>query len=176
MISTTSKTGSPTTTTRSLGRITRAGDTIVGLYNTTAGGSTGAKNGRYSGSSKTPIYAVVDVPGVDTGFYVTSSISNASIAVGLFFATANDGPNHDPLSASFEGTNSDACNSGSSRTLFYNGSTGINAIFAPDRMTYCIQKNFANITPSKSYRLLVTSQRDPEWAFQYSGAHVIGYT
>ncbi|CAF1163166.1 unnamed protein product [Adineta ricciae] len=194
--STTSETSSPTLTTQSLGRITQAGDTIVGLYNTTAGGSTGGKNGLYSGPSETPIYAIdgststkyfnygvtggsnttANAPGIGTGFYITPSISNASIAVGLLFATANDRPNRDPLSVSLEGTNSDACDSGSSWTLLYNGSTGINVTSEPDRMTYGIQQNFSNTTPYKSYRLLITSKRGPDDAVQYSEAHIIGYT
>ena len=121
-------------------------------------------------------YNISDAPGIRTGFYVTPSISNASIAVGLLFATANDAPNRDPLSVSLEGTNSDAYDLGSSWTLLYNGSTGINAVSVPDRMTYGIQQNFSNTTPYKSYRLLITSQRGPERAVQYSEAHIIGYT
>jgi hypothetical protein len=38
--------------------ITRAGDSIIGLYNTSAGQSTGACNGSYSGPAEMPDKAI----------------------------------------------------------------------------------------------------------------------
>ena len=73
---------------RSIGTITRAGDTIVGIFNTTAGGSTGGMNGMYSSVYELPaegidnqtstkylnfgvtggFNTVAPAPGVGTGF------------------------------------------------------------------------------------------------------------
>ena len=180
---------------RSLTNITRIGDPIVGLYNTTAGNSTGGKNGRFSNSGESPaqaidhststkylnfggtgdFYLTANAPGVGTGFYVTPAISNSSIAVALRFATANDEPNRDPISVILEGTNSDLLDVGSSWNLIYSGPTGISSAIAPARNQYVSQQNFSNTIPYKSYRLLITSQRAPAWAVQYSEAQIIGY-
>ena len=184
-----------TAMTRSITLITRAGDTIVGLFNTTAGKSTGGKDGRFAKSNELPAQAIDDsvgtkylnyggigghsiinnAPGVDTGYYVTPAISNASVAVGVCFATANDAPNRDPITITLEGTNSDALDDGSSWSFIYNGSTGISPTDDPGRMTFVAQQNFSNSIAYKSYRLLVTSQRGPDSCVQYSEAQIIGY-
>jgi hypothetical protein len=186
---------STTMTLRTFTIITRSGDPIVGVYNTTAGASTGGKNGRYSNSNEMPpeaidnltstkylnfggtgdFYVVAPAPGVGTGFYVTPIISNSSIATSLLFATGNDVPNRDPITVTLEGSNVDTLDDGSSWTLIYNGSTGISPTTDPGRQTYVAQQNFSNTIAYKSYRLLVTSQRGPEWAVQYSEAQIIGY-
>jgi hypothetical protein len=180
---------------RTITTITRAGDNIVGLYNTAAGGSTGGKNGLFSTSAEYPDKAidnltstkyfnygmgggsntVINAPGVGTGFYVTPAISNTSVAISLCFATGNDRPNRDPITVTLEGSNSNALDNGSSWTLIYSGPTGISATIDPGRMQYVPQQNFSNIIAYQSYRLLVTSQRGPEWAVQYSEAEIIGY-
>ena len=175
--------------------ITQAGDTIVGLFNTTAGKSTGGKNGRFASNSELPaqaidnsvstkylnfgatgdFYVTVNAPGVGTGYYATPAISNASVAISLRFATANDAPDRDPTGVTLEGTNSDALDDGFSWSLIYNGSTGISPTDDPGRMTFVAQQNFSNSIAYKSYRLLITSQRGSEWAVQYSEAQIIGY-
>jgi hypothetical protein len=185
----------PTTTSQSITAITRAGDSIVGLYNTTAGGSTGGENGMYSTSAEYPAsaidyltstkylnfgttggyYITAPAPGVGTGFYVTPIVSNASIAVSLRFATANDSPNRDPITVTLEGTNSNELDYGSSWTLIYSGPTGISPTIDPGRMQYVAQQNFSNTIAYKSYRLLVTSQRGADWVVQYAEAEIIGY-
>jgi len=114
-------------------------------------------------------------PGVGTGFYVTPAISNASVAIGILFATANDSPTRDPITITLEGCNVDALDIGSSWTLIYNGSTGISPTVDPGRMQYVAQQNFSNTIAYRSYRLLVTSQRGPDWAVQYAEAQIIGY-
>lgn len=175
--------------------ITRPGDPIVGLYNTTAGASTGGKNGRYSNSTGFPAKAICNLTstkylnlggngdafvvatasGVGTGFYVTPTISDSSIATSLLFATGNDAPNRDPITVTLEGSNLDTLDDGSNWTLIYNGPTGISPTTDPGRQTYVAQQNFSNTIAYKSYRLLVTSQRGSEWAVQYSEAQIIGY-
>ncbi|CAF1113397.1 unnamed protein product [Rotaria sordida] len=178
--------------------ITSPSDPIVGLYNTSAGQPTGAYNGRYSSSTETPSKAidgllstkylnfgaqgssgaVLNDPGVNTGFFVTPTISNASVAVALLFATANDFPNRDPLTVTLEGTNAtdvEAPPLGSSWTLIYSGPTGIDRATAPARNTYMQHQDFSNTIAFRSYRLLVTSQRGRDSCVQYAEAQILGY-
>ncbi|CAF4086126.1 unnamed protein product [Rotaria sordida] len=200
--STTSKTTSTTTsvtttTARLLVNITQPGDSIVGICNTIAGGSTGAVNlswpsnenpeNAIDGSLSTKYLNAGDskpgcsgssVSGINTGFYVTPTISNASVAIGLLFATAEDFPNRDPITVTLEGTNATgttALDLGSSWTLIYSGSTGISSSTDPGRQTYVSQQNFSNTIAFKSYRLLITSKRGTENSAQYAEAHIIGY-
>ncbi len=184
-----------TTTLGPLLPITHADDLIFGLYNTTAGGSTGGFAGRFSTVSEEPPMAIdgllttkylnygnngsngvtIVQPGINTGFYVTPNISTASIACALLFATGNDAPNRDPLTVTLEGTNSLAFNSSSSWTLIYNGPTGIDPLIAPNRSTYCTMQNFSNTIPFQSYRLLITSQRGNDDSVQYAESQILGY-
>lgn len=170
----------------------------MGLYNTSASRSTGASNGMYSGVSETPemaidgdvntkylnfgfqgiMGAVLNEPGVNTGFYVTPTISSATIASALRFATANDFPTRDPITVTLEGTNVTtvaALNLGSSWTLIYSGPTGIHPTIVPSRSTYVAQQNFSNTIAYRSYRLLVTSQRNLSDCVQYSESLILGY-
>jgi hypothetical protein len=176
--------------------LNQVNDTIIGLYNTTAGESTGGFNGTYSRVYEMPKYAmdglvitkylnfghrggpnlVVNGPGIGTGFLVIPSISNSTLACGLLFATANDNPQRDPINVTLEGSNAltiEALNRGSSWTLIYNGSTGIDTI--SNRSTYGILQNFSNTKHFASYRLLITSQRGNGDAVQYSEARIMGY-
>ncbi|CAF3940360.1 unnamed protein product [Rotaria sordida] len=178
--------------------ITSSGDSIVGLYNTSAGQPTGAYNGRYSSSAENPpkaidgllstkylnfgvrgsAGAILNGPGVNTGFFVTPTISTASVAVALLFATANDFPNRDPLTVTLEGTNAtdvEALHLGSSWTLIYSGPTGIDPATDPGRNTYMQQQDFSNAIAFRSYRLLVTSQRGDDSSVQYAEAQILGY-
>ena len=184
-----------TTTERPIVTLTRPGDPIIGLYNTTAGGPIVGKDGRYSYTTEHPSLAIdnststkyfnfggtgdvsqsAHQPGVGSGFYVTPSISNATVAIGLLFATADGLPNRDPLSVTLEGSNLDALDLGSSWTLIYNGSTGIYSSADPGRQVYASPQYFNNAIPFRSYRLLVTSQRGDEHGVQYSEARILGY-
>ena len=111
--------------------------------------------------------------GTDTGFYVTPSISNASLVVALRFATGNDLEQRDPLTVTLEGTNSTSLDIGSSWTLIYNGSTGLES--DPGRKRYGVQQSFTNTIRYASYRLLVTSKRGIAYAVQYSEVQIIGF-
>ena len=115
---------------------------------------------------------------MNSGFYVSPVSSTASIAISLLFATANDVPDRDPITVTLEGTNvtsTAALNLGSSWTLLYNGSTGIDATNAPNRSMYVAQQNFSNTRALRSYRVLVTSQRGNTSSVQYAEAQIIGY-
>jgi hypothetical protein len=189
-----------TTTTTIVGPvvfIARAGDPIIGVYNTIAGGSIGGVNASYSTPSEYPPFAIdnssstkylnygINVggltayqPGLNTGFYVSPVSSSASIAIVLLFATANDVPDRDPITVTLEGTNvtsSTALNLGSSWTLIYSGPTGINSTTDPGRLTYVPQQNFSNTLAFRSYRLLVTSQHGNTSCVQYAVAQILGY-
>ncbi|CAF1391110.1 unnamed protein product [Adineta steineri] len=139
---------------RSFGTITRAGDSIVGIYNTSAGMSTGCINGSFSSSAEMPPEAIDNLtstkylnfgstggfnieapaPGVDTGFYVTPTISNNSIATALLFATANDSPNRDPITVTLEGSNSNALDIENSSIEKRNDNTSTNSKSAPTKV------------------------------------------
>ncbi|CAF1515991.1 unnamed protein product [Rotaria sordida] len=169
-------------------------DPIVGLYNTSTGQSTGGYNGRYSNSAEDPPNAIDGLlntkclnfgvqdndgfmlynPGVNTFFFVTPTISNASVAVALLFATADEFPYRDPLTVTLEGTNAtdvEALHLGSSWTLIYSGPTGID----PARNTYMQQQDFSNTIAFRSYRLLVTSQEGLSNSVQYAEAQILGH-
>ncbi|CAF3125129.1 unnamed protein product [Rotaria sp. Silwood2] len=186
-----------TTTARPTVNITQAGDPIVGICNTIAGGNVGGSGVNYpitenisnaiDGSLSTKYLnfgssssgcSGSSPAGINTGFYVTPTRSNASIAVGLLFATANDSPNRDPITVTLEGTNATttaAFNSGTSWTLIYNGSTGISSSTDPGRQIYVSQQIFSNTIAFRSYRLLVTSKRGTDNSVQYAEAHIVGY-
>jgi len=184
-----------TTTTCPLVQITQPGDPIFGVYNTTAGQSTGGFNGRYSFPTEEPPMAIdgllstkylnfgnngsgsanLSQPGINTGFYVTPNVS-ASVACGLLFGIAPDNPGRDPITVTLEATNSIALNSSSSWTLIYSGPTGIDPVIVPNRSTYATVQVFSNTIAYQSYRLLITSQRAGySDAVQYSEAQIMGY-
>jgi hypothetical protein len=181
--------------------LTRRVDKIVGLYKTTAGQSTGAFDGFYTGAQEGPRSAVDsdtstkylnfgDYNGSNTvcinyqcgrrtGYFITPSISKTTVACALLFATGNDNPDRDPIIVTLEGSNatSDALlHLGSSWTLIYNGLTGISPTVNDARSTYMIQQNFSNTQIFASCRLLIVSQRAPTIAVQYSEALILGYT
>ncbi|CAF2972703.1 unnamed protein product [Rotaria sp. Silwood2] len=186
-----------TTTARPTVNITQAGDPIVGICNTIAGGNVSGSGVNYpitenvsnaiDGSLSTKYLnfgsssagcSGSSPAGINTGFYVTPTRSNASIAFGLLFATANDSPNRDPITVTLEGTNATttaAFNSGTSWTLIYNGSTGISSSTDPGRQIYVSQQIFSNTIAFRSYRLLVTSKRGTDNSVQYAEAHIVGY-
>lgn len=199
--STTSTTSTITSTTaQATVAITRAGDSIVEVYNTVAGSSTGGKgyslggegassaidnstsskylNFGYRGISPPPSStAEFYQPGAGTGYYVTPAIGSASVATTVLFATANDFRNRDPISMTLEGTNATgtALDLGSSWTLIYSGPTGIDPIIDPGRMTYVTQQVFSNTIAYRSYRLLITAQQGNGSGVQYSEAQIYGY-
>lgn len=118
-------------------------------------------------------------PGLNTGFYVSPVSSNASVAIGLLFATAFDAPDRDPITVTLEGTNATgtaALNLGSSWTLLYSGPTGINATSVANRSMYVTPQIFSNTRAFRSYRLLVTSQRANDNSVQYAEAQTLAYS
>jgi hypothetical protein len=111
--------------------------------------------------------------GVGTGFYATPALG-PSIVTGVRVATANDSPLRDPLSVSIEGSNASgaALDLGSSWSLIFNGNLGIDV--DPGRFITGPLINVPNLTPYKSYRVLVQSQRGVANSAQYSEMTLIG--
>ncbi len=166
-IATITSTEPNSTTTPTMIELNQENDKIIGLYNTTAGGSTGGFNGTYCNSSEIPQNAMdgevetkylnfghkgghntkVNGPGIGTGFWVIPSISNSILACGLHFATANDNPEREPITVILEGSNAsivEALHIGSSWVLIYNGSTDIDTNSDPGRKKYGALQNFSN--------------------------------
>ncbi|CAF1366403.1 unnamed protein product, partial [Didymodactylos carnosus] len=176
--------------------ITNYADAIVGVCNTQAGGNSspvtqGGGNCQYYNANQSPMAAIDDilstkylnfgsatssttspVAGVGTGFYVTP-VNGATLLSGIVFVTADDYPARDPLTITVEGSNnlSSSLTLGSSWTLMYNGSTGLDT--DPGRNTYGIFQAISATISYTSYRVLITSQRGTEDSVQYSEAHLI---
>jgi hypothetical protein len=181
-----------------LSTITDANQTIYGLWNTTAGGDSNAATagsgvGNYVAAESPPNAFDLNTAtkynsygpctassafsvacGLNTGAYFTPS-GGSSLLQSLRFCTANDSPNRDPITVTVEGSNqpSSALTFGSSWSLIYNGSTGLDT--DPGRYTYGITQNISNSVWYLSYRILVTSKRNVEDSVQYAEVQLIGY-
>ncbi|CAF2093169.1 unnamed protein product [Rotaria magnacalcarata] len=180
--------------------ITRPNDTIVGLYKTIAGRSTGGSNGTYPNNEETPLQAIdgllstkyvnlgrynspgfyESVIGIGTGFYVVPKISNSSVAIALRFATSDHSPSNDPTEVTLEGTNeieTKGLNLGSNWRLIYRGTSGMGLTSFDVRSTYMPPVHFQNTIAYRSYRLLVSKVKMPNSnnAVQYAEAQILGY-
>jgi hypothetical protein len=172
--------------------ITRPNDIIVGVFNTTAGSFSGATIGTYS-NTESPANAIdmntgtkylnfgvsgssSTTAGLNTGYFVSPRVGS-SIAAGIIFYTANDGPNRDPTMVTLEGSNDGSAQLqlGGRWTLIYSGPSGISPTVDPGRNTMCTLMNFYNTIPYMSYRLLITSKRGADNSVQYSEARIMGY-
>lgn len=166
-------------------------DTVYGIWNTTAGGSSNAATsgsafGNYypgeipamvfdrNVSTKYMSFGNCDLSGthtvecgLNTGFYLTPLVGSSRV-VSLRFCTGNDAPLRDPLTVTLEGSNQPflVLTQGSSWTLIYNGSTGLNN--DPGRNAYGVTQNISNSVWYDSYRLLITSKRGVAPGTQYA--------
>ena len=169
-----------------------SGNPIVGLWNTSAGGDgttaiAGLSSGNYApmetptnvfdsncstkytsfGACRHPTINPPASCGVDTGFHVSLS-SGPIILRSLQFCTGNDNVNRDPLTVTVEGANTagSVLLLGSSWSLIYNGSTGLDT--DPGRKTFGGVQTIANSIAYTNYRFLITSKRGVNEALQYS--------
>ncbi len=117
--------------------------------------------------------------GRGTGFIAIPSFSNPTLATGLRFFAAKDSPELDPISVTLEGSNAtilEELHKGSSWTLIYNGSTGINFTKGFNRVTDIHTQWFStNKIRYASYRLLITEQAGNGSSVQYGEAMIRGY-
>lgn len=169
-------------------------DTLEGLWNTIAGGdgtlsTPGTDSGNYipnegprnafdkSYSNKFLSFGHCNSSqsshsltcGLNTGFHLTLN-KGAIILKGFRFSTANDEMDRDPISVTFEGsneTNSTALLFGSSWTLIYNGTSGLDA--DPGRQKYGqVISILYNVVAYASYRILTIKKRGINRAVQYA--------
>ncbi|CAF0997199.1 unnamed protein product [Adineta steineri] len=113
--------------------------------------------------------------GTNTGFYVTLA-RGASLLLAIQFCAAPDIPLRDPITITVEGSNetSSALNLGSSWTLIYSGSSGLDTDLG--RYNCGILESISNNGIwYNSYRLLVTSIRGSATSTQYSEVRLFGY-
>ena len=176
-----------------------ANDSLYGLWNTVAGGdSTLAKPGQSIGN-----YVAGEGPrnafdkilsnkylsfghcndsatsdalscGTKTGFYLT--LRRGPIVLdGLRFITGNDAPPRDPLAMTLEGSNqpNSTLLLGSSWTLIYNGSCGLNTDPGRSASGQTLSLS-SNTVPYDSYRLLITSKRGVTYCVQYAEVEFFG--
>ena len=177
-----------------------AGETYYGIWNTIAGGdSTPASPGSGVGNYypiEQPYMAFDGVDptiytnfgyctygsfrcdcGINTGVYFTPTRGLSSIQ-SFRFKTAGDIPPRDPMTVTLECSNasSSLLTQGSSWTLIYNGTSGLEDIDpVPDRYTFGTMKYLSNTLWCLSYRILVTSIRSDSDAVQYSELELMGY-
>jgi alpha-L-fucosidase 2 len=177
---------SPAVSTLVISNVLIASDAIIPLKRTTKGGTnTLAVAGDFGGSGNTELAPnILDgnlfskyfnkgqdtgvSPGINTGFAVTPTVG-ATVVNGIEFATANDLPSRDPLSITVEGsTNANAGQAGGDGfVLLYEGTAGLDN--DPGRNSWGQIIPFANSTPYKTYRVLITAitGNNPD-ATQYS--------
>ena len=112
--------------------------------------------------------------GEKTGLYLTP-IRGLSCLQSVRFCTANDIPERDPLTITIEGSNqtSSELTLGSSWTLIYNGSSGLDT--DPGRQVYGQIQHISNYAWYRSYRILATKQRGYHSSIQYAEIELKGY-
>lgn len=111
--------------------------------------------------------------GLDSGFYLTTSLSSSPILTKFRIGTANDRPYRDPLVVTIEGSNGGDLTQGGSWTLIYNGSTGLE--IDPGRETFGSFQSILNFKPFYSYRFLTVSKRSIDDSVQYSEVEFYGH-
>ena len=109
--------------------------------------------------------------GLNTGFYVTLAQCQPTL-VQFRFATNNVGPERDPIMITVEGTNGANLMAGTSWTLIYNGSSGLENTLPA---TYGPYQTISMPRIFSSYRFLVTSKRNNSIFVSYSEVGLMGY-
>lgn len=105
--------------------------------------------------------------GLNTGFDLTLS-GGAVVMKSLCYCTGNDFPNRDPITMTLEGSNQTGSTLllGSSWTLIYNGSCGLNVDPGRNSLGQTVSFSY-NVIAYVSYRILITSKRGSDFAVQY---------
>jgi hypothetical protein len=113
--------------------------------------------------------------GANTGHYLTLG-RGTSLLTSIRFCAATSLAERDPMTITIEGSNqsSSALLFGSSWSLIYNGSSGLDS--DPGRANYGVTQAIPNNARwYNSYRLLITSKRNISNAVQYSEVQLFGY-
>lgn len=177
--------------------LTSTSETVYGIWNTVVGGSStaatsGSGVGNYPSSESPPNMLDSNTAtkylsfgscssgspasascGVNSGVYFTP-VRGASVLRSLRFCAANDVPDRDPILVMVEGGNqTSALTQGSSWTLIYNGSTGLDT--DPGRNIFGTTQYLSNTAWYLSYRLLIASIRGLTTATQYAEVQFLGY-
>ena len=166
-------------------------ETMFGVWNTTAGGDSIPATPGYSVGNFVPVQTPTQAfdrnfstkyvsfsaysmgtsntnSGINTGLYLTPQ-RGPSLLTAIQFCTANDYEERDPLTMTIEGSNqtSSALTYGSSWTLIYNGTTGLEGV--TNRSVYgpVVLLSYNSIWYA-SYRFFITSKRAALDGVQYS--------
>ena len=197
---TTSTTTTMTTTTTSISKpryLYVLPSTIQGIWNAVAGGNSSFATALAFGTGTYPsdrspdqlfddlnntcyasrgnsIIGSNSIAGLNTGFYV-SMAACSPVLDGFIIQTCNEDSSRDPIKITIEGSNKNSSlNLGSSWTLIYNGSTGLDT--NPGRQTNGLYQTISNTNSYKNYRLLVTSKRGSQSDFvSYSAVKFYGH-
>ena len=197
---TTSTTTTMTTTTTSISKpryLYVLPSTIQGIWNAVAGGNSSFATALALGAGTYPsdrspdqlfddlnntcyasrgnsIIGSNSIAGLNTGFYV-SMAACSPVLDGFIIQTCNEDSSRDPIKITIEGSNKNSSlNLGSSWTLIYNGSTGLDT--NPGRQTNGLYQTISNTNSYKNYRLLVTSKRGSQSDFvSYSAVKFYGH-
>lgn len=128
---------------------------------------------KYLNFGNTTVNVPTTLGGVGSGFYITISLGALSILTRFRIATGDDLPNRDPFIVSIEGSNSGNLTQGTSWTLIYNGSTGLET--DPGRNAFGPYQLVPNFKPFSSYRFLTLAKRSVDDSVQYSEVEFYGY-
>lgn len=177
-------------------RLVSPTDSIFSIWNSSVGrGSFPSTQGDYSGQypiNKDAVSAIDQIMttkyvnygysnktiltvsgGLDSGFYVTTSLNTSPILTRFRIGTANDRPFRDPLVVTLEGSNGGDLTQGESWTLIYNGSTGLE--IDPGRESFGPFQSILNFKSFSSYRFLTVSKRSIDDSVQYSEVEFYGH-
>ena len=177
-----------------------ANDTVIGLWATTAGGggtlaTPGWGAGNYVpiepptsafdsncstkytnyGMCSVNVFSSAPTCGLQTGFTLTLQ-RGATVIKALRFCTGNDHSPRDPSTMTLEGSNQNGSTLllGSSWTLIYNGTTGLDV--DPGRGNLGMTQTFySNAIAYSSYRILITMIRGSDVATQYSELQLFAF-
>lgn len=120
------------------------------------------------------VSTITSFGGLNTGVYLTLS-GNPFVLKAFRFITTVASSGRDPMQVTIEGSNhvGSALTLGSSWTLIYNGSTGLD--INPGRSQPGLQKTLRNnALPFSSYRFLITERRTNNTCVDYGEIQLFG--
>jgi hypothetical protein len=169
---------------------------IVGLWNTVAGGSS---HGAMVGSSGAGTYFTGQLPsniiddslssryssrgnstsgnnslaGLNTGFYATVAQCNP-VLVGFILGNAYPDSDREPTAVTIEGSNCNDLTTCTTWNLLYSGSSGLDSPL--NSLSYGDYRSINNNVSYVNYRFLVTAKRSSSIFVTYGEVELYGYT